>query len=125
MNNFIVGLDLHCAPRYKIGLMGTFIFLGFLVGAMIFPRLADIHGRKPIFRTYFLLHIVAIGTILFAPSLYFVYFGFLLLGLGSTVRTSVAFVHCLELMEIKYQNIVATIIKTIDCSSPILFVVLL
>lgn len=102
MNNFITDFDLHCTPKVRIGLMGSSLFVGFFIGAMIFPRLADIYGRRPIFRIFYLLHVLGIAIMLYAPNLYYMYVGIMCVGLASPVRTAVGFVLCLEFMETKY-----------------------
>ena len=39
-------LNLNCVPKEKIGLMGTMVFFGWMVGAIFIPRLSDVYGRK-------------------------------------------------------------------------------
>lgn len=125
MNNFIVDFDLHCSPKAYIGLMGSSLFAGFLIGALIIPWLADSYGRKRIFRIFFLLHIIGVATIILAPNLYVIYAGFLMIGLASSARTAVGLSLCLELMETRYHNISMTTIKSLESGTPILFAILM
>ena len=83
-------------------MMGTSFFIGYTLSSIIFPRLADIYGRKIIFVTIFPLHLIGTALILLIPSSYIIYIGLFLIGLGATIRTVVGYVYCLEFFESKY-----------------------
>ena len=102
MNNFIVDFNLHCISGFEIGLMGTSIFAGYTLSALIFPRMSDVIGRQKTFRRSFFLHVMGTAIILFAPSYYFIYLGLFLVGLASTVRTAVGYVYSLEFIMTKH-----------------------
>lgn len=124
INNFIVYFDLHCSSKFEIGLMGTMIFVGYTISAIIFPRMSDVIGRMLTFRRSFVIHVIGIGLILFVPSYYMIYVGLFLVGLASTVRTAVGYVYSLEFIEIKHQNLSGSIMKTVDVITPIIFSVM-
>ena len=42
-------MDLTCVDHSTIGFLGTMLFLGWMTGSMIIPRLSDIYGRKRFF----------------------------------------------------------------------------
>ena len=98
MHNFIVDFDLHCTNNIYIGMIGSCIFFGFMLGAFVFPHLADKVGRKKVFFRFFIIHIGGTALVSLAPNFYYLYAGFFLIGLGSTVRTAVGFVHACELV---------------------------
>ena len=82
--------------------MGTCIFIGYTVSSIVFPRMADLYGRKPLFTTIFLSHIIGTAAILFIPSYLSIYFGLFCVGLASTIRTVVAYVYSLEFFETRH-----------------------
>jgi MFS family permease len=104
--------------------MGTSIFLGYMLSSIMFPRMADIYGRKKLFTSFFLFHIIGTCLILFVPVYYGIYIGLFCVGLASTIRTVVAYVYSLEFFESNHQNIAGTFLKTVDCMTPILFSIL-
>lgn len=44
--NWILQLDLFCAPSFEIGFFGSCFFMGYICSCLVFPPLADKHGRK-------------------------------------------------------------------------------
>lgn len=48
LHNWVGPLDLHCASSLKIGILGTSFFSGLAFGFIVFPRYADIYGRRPL-----------------------------------------------------------------------------
>jgi MFS family permease len=79
--------------------MGTSIFIGYTISSLAFPRMADVYGRKIVFNTFFLFHILGTVAILFTPTYYGIYLGLFMVGLASTIRTVVAYVYSLEFVE--------------------------
>ena len=48
--NWVTNLDLACEPSYKIGLLGSIFFVGFVMTLILLPRLADLYGRQLIIK---------------------------------------------------------------------------
>lgn len=46
--NFVTKLELYCEPNYKFGLLGSFIFVGGVIGALFITPLGDHKGRRPV-----------------------------------------------------------------------------
>lgn len=42
-------LELYCTSKFEIGLIGSLIFVGFMLGCLVLPSYADTHGRRPLF----------------------------------------------------------------------------
>jgi len=49
LHNWVDQLDLTCAGHSSIGLLGTMVYMGWMMGSMLIPRLSDIYGRKKFF----------------------------------------------------------------------------
>ena len=79
--------------------MGTFIFIGYTISSLAFPRMADIYGRKSVFICFYTLHVLGMAAILFIPTYYAIYLGLFFVGLASTIRTVVAYIYSLEFIE--------------------------
>ena len=47
INSLFNRIHLECESKQTIGLIGSIMFLGILIGSMFFLRLADLYGRKP------------------------------------------------------------------------------
>ena len=46
LQNWVQRFGLECAEKYQFGLLGSAVFVGWAIGSLIIPRLADIYGRK-------------------------------------------------------------------------------
>ena len=46
LHNWVEKLDLTCCPGWKIGMMGSVIFIGWFITLPWLPRLSDKYGRK-------------------------------------------------------------------------------
>jgi len=57
-----------CAPKNKIGLLGSTYFVGLVLGSIFLPRLSDIYGRKSLTLLGGTLHLVASFMILLSDS---------------------------------------------------------
>ena len=95
------------------------MFIGYTISSIVLPRMADLYGRKLIFRRFFIMHAIGIGLILFTPSYIGIYFGLMLVGAASTLRSAVGYIYSLEFIETSKQNVAGTFMKTIDVTLPI------
>ena len=50
MHNWQQKLDIMCVSKFKVGLLGSSYFIGWCFSLLWAPRLADIYGRKTLFR---------------------------------------------------------------------------
>ena len=51
--------DLLCEPKYKVGLLGSFFFIGVVATMLVVPPLSDAYGRRWIFLVVLLISIIA------------------------------------------------------------------
>ena len=99
IKNWKTDLNLVCEEGSKIGMIGSFYFIGFVISLLFIVRLSDIYGKKPL--TY-----LALGTQLFAYfgilyytfNLYMLYMYYLIMGIGAILNICVIFNYCMELM---------------------------
>lgn len=73
--------DLHLAPA-ETGLVGSIVFVGMVIGALLFGRLTDRFGRNTSFVFVLLLFVVGSLVSAFAPTGWVLIVGRLLIGLG-------------------------------------------
>ncbi len=99
--------------------MGTCIFTGYCISSLIFPRLADLYGRKTIFVRAFVLHISGLALVLFSPYQITIYIGLFIFGLATCVTKAVGYVYGLEFIPARKQNLPGSILKTVDVTTPI------
>ncbi len=121
IKNFITDFDLHCIDKVQMSMMGTVLFIGYTLSCLILPRLADIHGRKKIFCGFYHFHALGTAVILFLPSYIGIYIGLFMIGISSSIRSTVGYVYALEFIQFKHQNVAGTVLKTVDVMTPILF----
>jgi MFS family permease len=72
--------------------------LGVMIGCLVFPRLADLKGRKPLFIFGLALHIFSMVVLVLSSSVYISYIGTFLLGAATTARYFVGYAYTIELM---------------------------
>ena len=69
-----------CEPKQKQGLIGSFYFIGMLIGMLILPKLADTYGRKRIIVLTMLTQIIAQTGLIFSNNLDLGIFFMMILG---------------------------------------------
>lgn len=78
-----------------MGLIGSLYFVGFMLGAIIFLRLSDICGRKPVAIGAYIVHIIVTIMLLAAPNLETIYAALFLLGLKTSPNGQVTYIQVL------------------------------
>jgi MFS family permease len=96
--NWITWLDYHCVDNVWIGLFGTLYFLGFFLGSLIFPPLSDRIGRRPVFLSGSVAHLLIFLGMLFLKHYLIQYLLILLLGLTQPMKQMVAYTHLMEFL---------------------------
>ena len=96
LQNWIQRLDLHCESKTKVGFIGSCYFIGFLIGALFFPRLSDTFGRKRFVIFGICVHaIIQIGFVVF-DNLYVYYALIIMMGTVAINRASIGFILGME-----------------------------
>ena len=106
--NWNDAFDLECASKSRLGLIGSIFFIGWMLGALVFPRLADLWGRKPIILGSFAAQLLVILMLLLATNLETVYAALFILGLKVSPGNQVSYVLMLEFAEAKRRNCYGT-----------------
>lgn len=81
LSNWIIELDLYCASKVYIGLIGVMFSVGTTIACLILSVIADKYGRVKIFRFGSLLLMPLILVVLYTRSLSAVYFFCFYLGI--------------------------------------------
>ncbi len=97
-----------------VGFIGACYFLGFFVGSIFFPRLADIIGRKPVGLTGLFSFIIIVIAVTFSTNFIGLYVLMFLMGLRTPMNTQVVYIHLLEYVGERYRNRFATGLLVVD-----------
>ena len=57
-------MDLYCAEKAKIAMLGGSYYIGWVLGAFVFLKAADIHGRVKIMRASMVLFFALYSAII-------------------------------------------------------------
>lgn len=104
LNNWMTNLDLYCYPRYEIGLMGTFLFVGQTIGAIGLTHWADIFGRKKTMIVHGSAYAIIIILATMAGSIHQVYGYIFFIGLFFVPRSSCVFTYVMEITPNKFHE---------------------
>lgn len=85
-----------------------------MFSAMIFPRLADIFGRKKIYLLGLFSHTICLLSILNAKSIYQMYVLITIQGMTAVAKDQVAYVYMMELLPYKDQIFAGTVLFVLD-----------
>ena len=91
-------MDLTCTSKFYIGLIAAALFAGWAISAAFLPRMADVYGRKPIYRWSMIGHLLVYGGIVLSSSLVLTTSLMFFLGVATAVRASVGFIYMTELV---------------------------
>ena len=103
-----------CVPEWKVALIGSAFFLGWVSTLLWIPRISDLHGRKRVIIAGLIVSSCLYVGLFFVTSINFligIMFG---LGAMRTINISVSFVYLIEMMPREKQTLVGTIFLLID-----------
>ncbi len=86
-------MGLECESNARMSGLGSCFFIGFMIGAIVFLRLSDIVGRRPVVLVGYLLQIISSIILLSASNIETLYVGLFLLGLKSSPQVQVAYIQ--------------------------------
>lgn len=85
-----------------MGAIGSLFFFSSFISVMIFPRMADIYGRKYIFIFGLYLHTIILVCFLFIKTLSYVYLLVFIYGIAEGAKDYIAYIYLMEFMPLKY-----------------------
>ena len=81
---------------------------------MIFPRLSDLYGRKPIVIGSYFAHFIVLVIIFLAKNLNAIYAGLFMLGLKTSPMGQISYIQLLEFVSTKKRNVYGTLTLGLD-----------
>ena len=91
-------MDLECKPGWKLGMLGSAIFIGWVTTLLFVPRLSDKYNRKKIWLIGMFADWLLYIALFLTHSLDLMIVISFCFGLCTTVRCNVGFVYMMELM---------------------------
>lgn len=70
LHNWIIDLDLACAPSWKVAMLGVSLYIGYFVGSLFVGPYADIYGRRKIFLLTSAVFVLSNGLMLIFVNVY-------------------------------------------------------
>ena len=86
-----------CEPKWRVGLLGAFFFLGIIVTMIPVPRYADLKGRRLVFIITMCVSIISAIGLLACSSLEWAYFFMFLNGTTFAGKIIVGLNYLIEL----------------------------
>ena len=120
LDNWYTRLSFDTVPGWKIGMIGSVYFIGYIGGSLYFPRLADIHGRKPFVVIGAFLQSIWALLLFFSNSLEMIYFSMFMIGIASPLLSSIGYNYLIEFIPESSQNSINTALMCIDALSSLI-----
>lgn len=98
LHNWVEKLDLTCEPGWKIGMLGSTVFIGWCATLPWLPRLSDVYSRKYIFMGGMFADLCLYIALFFTTSLDWMIVVTTCFGLVTTVRCNIGYVYMMELL---------------------------
>jgi len=91
---------MQCFEKSAFGFLGTLIFLGWTLAALIIPRISDLYGRKWILVINMILQLIAILVMCVAKNYATMAAALFMVGVCSSARWTVSYVYLLEFLTV-------------------------
>ena len=98
LHNWVPKLDILCAPSWKIGLIGSSFFMGWVLSILVIPPLADIYGRRWFYTWAIFGDLIVYIWIFITHSINQMIACMFLLGVFTSGRCSLGYVYMQELV---------------------------
>lgn len=99
-------------------MIGTIYFIGYILGSTYFPRLADIHGRRPFVIIGGFIQSLCTFALIFSNNFVLIYVNMLMIGIASPFLSSIGYNYLMELIPESMENPVNTALMCMDaCGS--------
>jgi len=89
---------MQCSPKSEFGFMGTIIFLGWTLSALITSRSSDLFGRKWVLVIIMIFQLMAIFLMCVTKNYLTMVTALFIMGACSSVRWTVAYVYLMEFL---------------------------
>ena len=116
LHNWVEKLDLTCCPGWKIGLLGSSVFIGWFVTLPWVPRISDMYSRKWVFMSGMVFDWLLFIALFACNDINWMIFITFLFGLATTIRMNVGFVYLMELIPRRNQSFYASIYNAQEAS---------
>lgn len=113
LKNWFVDLNLECVSKARIGFIGSSLFLGWALFALIVPRLSDLHGRKAVFQWCMVLQIAAFFGLYFSHNVDLTTGVMFFFGVASVGRATNSFLYMSEVLPQNRKVLMATMLQII------------
>ena len=110
IHNLIVQLNFECAPKWKLGLIGSVFLAGIVIGCSSVTKLGDIYGRRPIYLMGLTLNFVLVGMLIVLRNVLVVYFCLFFLGISIAARYYVGYTYNLEFQP-KRSHVIVSVVQ--------------
>ena len=109
LHNWQDKLDLMCVPSWKVGLLGTCLFVGWASTLLWLPSFGDKYGRKKVFAICMSLNLLMYTVMMVTHSLDVMLVSVFIQGALNSVRVNIGYLYLLEMMPKHLQTSVGTI----------------
>jgi MFS family permease len=110
LDNWYMSHRLNTVELWKIGLIGTVYFIGYIVGSFYFPRLADIYGRKPFVIIGGFMQSICALSLVYSYNFAAIYANMFFIGIASPFLSSIGYNLIIELIPESAENGVNTLL---------------
>jgi MFS family permease len=91
------------------GIMSSCIFIGYILGSLIFVNMTDKFGRRKFLIAGYVECLVAYIGMLFVNDIYYMFAIMVLFGIATAQKASLGYVTAMEMMPEKQRNIMGGI----------------
>lgn len=98
LHNWVEKLNLTCVSKEKIGWLGSSFFVGWIATLFVLPRLADLYGRKWIWRLGMIVQLASYTVIMLTHNVNVMIAAIGVIGACNTARVNVGFIVMLEFL---------------------------
>jgi len=114
LHNWVEKLDLTCKPSWKIGMLGSAFFIGWICTILIIPRQSDTHGRKIFWQVGMFLQTLCFVVMDWTHSLDVMIGVIFMIGCLSSIRISIGYVYMMELLPKNKQTAVGSTLNVME-----------
>jgi len=109
LSNGVEKLSLICRPGWQIGLLGSALFAGWCSTMLWLPQFGDRYGRYRIFFIGNLINLILYSILMLSHSYWLSVVTIFFIGALESIRLSIGYNYCMELIGVKYQTFYGTV----------------